>query len=322
MPFIRSTNTPEQPSFYKLMNFRQLDLNLLRVLVALHRTNSVTAAGRMLALSQPATSHALAKLRHALDDELFVRTPKGLTATRLCDRIAPQVQAQLAQLESTLGSEQVFDAAHTKSHWRVSLSDLGEMMFLPALATVLRQEAPLARISNVAVSAEEVPGALEAREIDFSIGILQTRHRNIRTEKLFEEQYVAVTAAHWRPASGRVQGTLNLEQLQQAKLVVAAPTATFHGGVAKILHAHKLTEQIVLRARHFGAIPELTLNTDLLAIVPAMYAQNIAKVHALRIWKLPIGSLKYSVNLLWHASTDHDSDHQYVREKVRTLFSR
>lgn len=53
------------------MNFRQLDLNLLRVLVALHRTGSVTAAGQALALSQPATSHALAKLRHALDDELF-----------------------------------------------------------------------------------------------------------------------------------------------------------------------------------------------------------------------------------------------------------
>ena len=35
------------------MNFRQLDLNLLRVLAAIHRTGSVTAAGKALALSQP-----------------------------------------------------------------------------------------------------------------------------------------------------------------------------------------------------------------------------------------------------------------------------
>ena len=48
------------------MNFRQLDLNLLRVLVAIHRTGSVTLAGKALALSQPATSNALARLRDFL----------------------------------------------------------------------------------------------------------------------------------------------------------------------------------------------------------------------------------------------------------------
>ena len=74
------------------MNFQQLDLNLMRVLTVLYRTRSVTLASRELALSQPATSHALARLRHALQDELFVRTPAGLVPTRPCDRIAPAVQ--------------------------------------------------------------------------------------------------------------------------------------------------------------------------------------------------------------------------------------
>ncbi len=60
------------------MNFRHLDLNLLRVLVAVYRTGSVTAAGRQLALSQPATSNALARLRQFFGDELFVRSPRGL----------------------------------------------------------------------------------------------------------------------------------------------------------------------------------------------------------------------------------------------------
>ena len=54
------------------MNFRQLDLNLLRVLCAVYRCGSVTEAGRQLALSQPATSNALARLRTFFDDELFV----------------------------------------------------------------------------------------------------------------------------------------------------------------------------------------------------------------------------------------------------------
>jgi DNA-binding transcriptional LysR family regulator len=77
------------------MNFRQLDLNLLRVLCAVHRSGSVTEAGRQLALSQPATSNALARLRRFFDDALFVRSPSGLHPTRLAQRIAPAVAAHL-----------------------------------------------------------------------------------------------------------------------------------------------------------------------------------------------------------------------------------
>lgn len=303
------------------MNFRQLDLNLLRVLAALHHTGSVTQAGQFLALSQPATSHALAKLRDFLGDELFVRTPLGLKPTHLCETIAPLVQAHLSALEETISGRDHFNAETSDMHWRVSLSDLGEMMFLPDLAALMRQQAPKARISNISVKANDVPHALESREIDMAIGILQTRHRGIKTEALFEESYVAVTASDWTPSSGHARRTLTLRQLQQEKFVVAAPTATFHDGVEKILNASKINEQIVLRARHFGAIPELILKTDLLAIVPRMYANNLIAHRPIRIWELPITTLRYTVNLVWHSSTDQNSRHNWMRQQVRNLFA-
>src|SRR4051812_41161431 len=124
------------------MNFRQLDLNLLRVLAALHRNGSVTAAGRALALSQPATSNALARLRDFFGDDLYVRAPGGLKATQLAERIAPAVQAQLQAMEALVTGRDDFEAARSDRHWRLSLSDLGEMMFLPPLAAALRARAP------------------------------------------------------------------------------------------------------------------------------------------------------------------------------------
>lgn len=303
------------------MKFRQLDLNLLRVLVALHRTGSVTAAGNLLALSQPATSHLLAKLRESFGDELFIRTPKGLKPTPLCERIAPAIQSQLAELESTLTGDQPFDPAVNPMDWRVSLSDLGEMMFLPGLATTLRQQAPLTTIANISVAAQDVPSALDAREIDFAIGILHSKHKNIQMEKLFEESYVAVSSKHWNPAVGNPRKHLSMSQLKQARFVIASPTATFQGGVEKVLYEHQLAHQIILRARHFGAIPELTLRTDLLAIVPMMYARTLASQFEFRIWELPITSLKYTVNFLWHNSTNHDAAHLWMRQQIRSLFS-
>lgn len=298
------------------MNFRQLDLNLLRVLVAIHRTGSVTAAGRTLALSQSATSNALARLRYFFQDDLFVRSPAGLQRTRLCEQLAPAVVAHLLSLEALVTGMEQFDPARSDATWRLSLSDLGEILFLPSLASALRQRAPHTRVSNISVAAPAVATALETREIDCAIGILQPRHRGVHAELLFREQYVAVTAPGWRPATGRAGTSLTKTQLGAASLVVASPTATFHSSVEEMLVKLGLADRIVLRARHFGALPELVASSDLLAIVPAMYA---ASRPGLRMWKLPFAP-HYDVRLVWHASTARDPAQQWLRALLRELY--
>jgi len=304
------------------MNFRQLDLNLLRVLCAVYRSGSVTEAGRQLALSQPATSNALARLRRVFDDALFVRSPTGLHPTRLAQRIAPRVAAHLRELEAALASGEAFDPASGRVHWRLSLSDLGEMLFLSPLAQVLRRESPHSQVSNVAVDAVRLSSALEAMDIDLAIGILHPEHRGIASELLFREHYVAITGEHWRPAVGRAGSTLSAQQLGRASLAVASPTATFHGSVELMLARLKISDHAVLRARHYGALPDLVTGTDLMAIVPKMYADAVAPRYAVRVWDLPGHGPHYDVRMVWHESASNDSAHAWLRERVRRLFAR
>jgi len=304
------------------MNFRQLDLNLLRVLCAVHRSGSVTEAGRQLSLSQPATSNALARLRRYFDDALFVRSPTGLHPTRLAQRIAPLVAAHLRELEAELASGEAFVPATGQVHWRLSLSDLGEMMFLPALAEALRSDSPLSRISNVSVDATQVAAALEARGIDLAIGILEAEHALIASESLFHEHFVAMTGSHWVPAVGRAGKGLSTRQLARASLAVAAPMATFHGSVELMLTRLKLNDRAVVRARHYGALPELVTRTDMLAIVPQMFAAAVAPRHAIRVWQLPGHGPHYDVRMVWHQSATRDPAHSWLRERVRRLFAR
>lgn len=303
------------------MNFRQLDLNLLRVLVTIHRTRSVTEAGKVLSLSQSATSNALFRLRHFFEDDLFVRSPSGLQPTRLCESVAPAVLALLRSLEATVTGQEDFDAATSEMHWKLSLSDLGEMMFLPPLVAVLRHEAPHTRVSNISVAAADVASALESREIDLAIGILQPRHGGVRTEPLFREQYVAITSRNWRPAVGRAGLSLSLDQLAQAALVVASPTATFHSGIEQMLVKMKVTDSIVVRARHFGALSELALTTDLLVVAPESYARRLRQPGDFRVWRLPESPF-YEVRLVWHASTERDTAHRWMREVLHRLFGK
>jgi len=304
------------------MNFRQLDLNLLRVLCAIYRLGSVTEAGRQLALSQPATSNALARLRVFFDDELFVRSPRGLNPTRKAQRIVPALIAQLHSLESTVTSTEGFEAGSSTIHWRLSLSDLGEMMFLPLLAQALRDGSPHSQVSNVAVAALQVSAALNAHDIDLAIGILSPGHNSITSERLFQERFVAIAASAWQPDSGRGASSLSARQLASVWLAVASPAATFHGSVDLMLNKLKLNDRIVLRARHYGALPDLVTRSDLIAIVPLMYANSLAPRYDVRIWELPEHGLRYDVNMLWHQSANDDLAHTWLRSQVRQLFQR
>jgi DNA-binding transcriptional LysR family regulator len=328
------------------MNFRHLDLNLLRVLAAVYRTSSVTAAGQQLALSQPATSNALARLREFFGDDLFVRSPRGLHPTRTAQRIAPAVIAHLQALEATVLSAEAFDPGSSRVHWRLSLSDLGEILFLPPLAQVLRREAPHCQVSNVAVAAEQVSSALEARDIDIAIGILQPEHSGIASETLFRERFVGITAPDWMPSVGRAgkvlrlppspvravpprgserlrsgRAALSAKQLAGAALAVATPTATVHGSVDARLKQLKLADRAVLHVRHFGALPELVTRTDLLAIVPRMFAESLQR-YDVRIWDLPDVAPAYEVRMVWHPSANGDAAHAWLRGVLQRLFKR
>jgi DNA-binding transcriptional LysR family regulator len=75
-----------------------IDLNLLVVFDAVMHERSVTRAGNRLGLSQPAMSHALARLRHMLKDGLFVHSSKGMVPTPRAEQLALPVRQALEGL--------------------------------------------------------------------------------------------------------------------------------------------------------------------------------------------------------------------------------
>lgn len=296
--------------------FQRLDLNLLRVFVAIDRCRSVTEAGHRLALSQPATSNALARLREAFGDPLYVRATGGLAATPLAARLAPAIARHLEALEATLGEPDSFDPPSSRLEWRLSLSDLGEVVFLSAIVEAVRREAPHTRITNAAVPAERVADALAHREIDLAVGIMDPKQRGIRSELLFRERYMALSRRDhppsWRERSGFVE----------APLVVASPTATYHQGIAESLERHRLGHRIVVRARHFAAMPDLVARGGLVAVVPEMFAQMACERRPLVMWPVPMATPTYDVCMVWHTTSDGDAAQIWLREKVLRLFRR
>src|SRR5882757_5397632 len=99
-----------------------IDLNLLVVFDAIMRERSVTRAGRRLGLSQPAMSHALTRLRHALKDDLFIRSPKGMLPTPRAEQLALPVRQALDGLQRSLEPTQ-FDPSTATRNFRVAVDN-------------------------------------------------------------------------------------------------------------------------------------------------------------------------------------------------------
>src|SRR5215470_13445203 len=91
------------------MNIRSKDLNLLALFVGISEEMNLSRASQRLGLSQPALSHALARLRHEFSDPLFVRGQRGLVATPKIAILLPQVRALLSAAESLYGAGVALD---------------------------------------------------------------------------------------------------------------------------------------------------------------------------------------------------------------------
>ena len=81
------------------LNFRTLDLNLLRVFDEVMAERNLTRAAHNLALSQPAVSNALRRLRELLGDDLVRRSGYGVEPTPLALQIWPAVREALQRLQ-------------------------------------------------------------------------------------------------------------------------------------------------------------------------------------------------------------------------------
>ena len=110
------------------------DLNLLPILLALHDTRSVSLAAQQLGMSQPGVSTALAKLRKAFDDPLFVRTSRGMEPTPRALALIPAARDVLARVQQGILETGAFDPATTTHLFSIALSDVGEMVSCRALS--------------------------------------------------------------------------------------------------------------------------------------------------------------------------------------------
>ena len=121
-------------------DLRRVDLNLLVVLQALLEERSVTRAAGRLAMSQPAASRALARLRQLFGDALLVEGPGGYLLTARAEEMQPLLRDTLARVGSLLAGS-AFDPLQAAGPVRLLMLDLEAAVAADAAMHIVGEDA-------------------------------------------------------------------------------------------------------------------------------------------------------------------------------------
>jgi DNA-binding transcriptional LysR family regulator len=302
------------------INFRTLDLNLLKVFDVVMVERNVTRAAARLAMTQPAVSNALRRLRQATHEELFIPTSTGVTPTVHAETLWPIVRASLDSLQEAF-EPQGFDPQAAVRAFTLAMADATAALFVPRLVETLQREKTTIELRIVPLMTRDPRSMLEQGQADIALGFFpevadalaaEAQGGVIRREQLYACEYVCVMRRDHPLAR---DGALTLDAYCAAEHLRVSFAGRAHGFVDEALSRLGLTRRVVITVNSFhgaGAV----VHSDLLTVLPRSFVPASGFHSDLVVRAIPLELPRIDVSLLWHRRHEADSAQRWLRDML------
>ncbi|HTZ34980.1 MAG TPA: LysR family transcriptional regulator [Stellaceae bacterium] len=290
------------------MDIRAVDLNLLKAFAALDSERAVTRAAARIGLSQPAMSHALARLRELFADDLFVRGQSGMAPTARAREIAPLVAAAIERIETALNLGARFDPAASAATFTAGMGEYAEVALVGRLADAFGRAAPQARLRLVALHGADAAEQLEQGRIDAAVAHLRTLPPAVESAVLFRDPFVVVA----RGGHPIAQAPLTVEAYAAQRHVLVSPRGEPSGALDRVLVDYGERRHVALVVATYLAVPAALAASNLIATLPSRTAALIAGPAGLVVLPLPV-DFALTVRMAWHRRAAGDAAQSWFR---------
>lgn len=301
------------------MNFATFDLNLMRVLDAILREGSTVQAGKRLNMSQSAVSGALARLRHALGDELFVRHGNHLVPTDYARSIELPLREELDRLAILLAPPSTFDPATAEGTFRITASDFFAEMLMPPLADLLRKRAPRIRAQLVDLIPNSYIDSLEKYQADLALIPNQPTPDWSNSQPLFYSSFVVIARRrhpHMTAAGLRPGEIVPIDLFCEIGHVLFSPQGNFSAMGDAALAKVGRHRQVMMTLPVFSGVCRAVAESDLIALVPRQLAERVAPQVGLEIYRPPMPIDPALIIAVWHRRSASSPLHRWMRETI------
>lgn len=297
------------------MNIRSKDLNLLVVFYEVMSELSITKAAKKLHLSQPALSNALARLRSEFQDELFVRSSRGVTPTPRALELKDPIARWLLKT-NLIYSQKAFDPQNFQGSFTIATNDYFEHLALPDLLPYLSQSAPQIKTIYRPTLGQLPKQELEQGMMDLAIaGYFGDLPEGFYQQDLITDTYACLV----RKNHPKVQTKLTLKTYLDLEHILVSPQGDMKGVVDTTLDKKGHKRKIMAGVSSFGVPASIVAQSDYIVTLPARIASVYAKLYNLYLLKPPIEIPSIRVKQVWHQRTHLSPQHQWFREALKRI---
>jgi DNA-binding transcriptional LysR family regulator len=299
------------------MHIKSLDLNQLRLIEALARTGNLGEAAEEIGFTQSAASHALARLRHELQDAIFVRASRGMRPTPYGAHLAASVREALQALLTGLNRHPDFVPGTANKTFNVIMSDVGQFLYLPKLLARLSIEAPAVTFRAHEMPAKAPHLILESGEVNLAVGAYTKLIVGCRQQRLYRERYVCVV----RKDHPQFRHGMTADAFCRVPHALVDPSGHVHEQLDRWLAQQKVSRTAKLYVPYFLPLLPVITGSDLLVVMSNRLAEAFSQIAPLKIMPPPTKLPIYTVSLFWHERFHRDPANLWLRRLYIDLFS-
>jgi len=305
------------------LNFRTLDLNLLRVFDVVMAERNLTRAAQRLAVTQPAVSNALKRLKESIGEDLLTRVPSGVKPTPRAEALWPEVRTALGHLRAALAPGE-FNPQTDAASFRIAMSDATAALFMPSLVSQIEHSQTLANLRVLPLTTRDPSATLERGDADLAIGYFpetvaalmsQGGETPLRHDRLHDSEYVCVMR-EGHPLADR---ELTLDDYCAAHHLLVSFSGRPHGLVDQALGVLNRKRRIVLTVNQYFTAGRVVAHSNLLTVLPAYFVSATGYREQVVTRPLPFHLAGLHIAMLWHMRHDRSSAHQWLRARFLEL---
>jgi len=289
-------------------------MNLLRAFDALMRERNVSRAAERMALTQPAMSNALNRLRNTLNDPVLVRTSRGMQPTPKALSLEKPIRMALAAIDQSLAPEPEFDPSSSEQTFYIATTDYVELVLLPRLMKHLKQVAPSIKVEIHALGHDIPEAQLEEGEYDFVLARFPELPNRLLSEYWRSETLVCLVRSDHPDFGDEIS---EQEFLQSNQIWVSGGQRS--GMVDQWLKENDLKRNVTLTTPNFLMAPIIVAQSDLLVVIPYEVARQYVDKLPLKIMKLPMELGSFDLDIVWHPFHSGTSAHEWFRQQLMLL---
>nr|WP_276539660.1 MULTISPECIES: LysR family transcriptional regulator [Alcaligenes] len=277
---------------------------------------NLSQAALRIGISQSAISLMVQRWRQALGDPLFVRARYGVAPTQIAIALREKLQPLLEEVGIALTQTQGFNPAQSTRIFKVHMTDIGQLVFLPGLNNFVAKHAPGIRLVIKNLGWEALESGLSSGEIDLAIGSLPMIKGRVHSRVFRHERYVTAM----RKGHPLAKNELDLEAFVAADHLAIDATSSGHSLVENALRALDMRRNISLIIPHYLAAEQILVNSNYLLTVPNVAVLSFQDPAALRIVPTPLALPSFDVRVHWHERSRQDEGVRWLRTAISDLF--